>query len=84
MALGCGQSGLSPLPAILPKEKFETAGTGDLRTCWITVLPSYYKETFMALEPSDVVFIAIVIWLAIILMGGDSGGGRRKRVPVQC
>jgi hypothetical protein len=35
----------------------------------------------MDLQPSDVLFIAIVIWLAIVI-GSDSGGGFRKRVPV--
>jgi hypothetical protein len=38
-------------------------------------------KTFMDLQPSDIVFLAIVIWLAIELTGGG-GGGRRKRVPV--
>lgn len=35
----------------------------------------------MDFQPSDLVFLAIVIWLAIELTGGG-GGGRRKRVPV--
>jgi hypothetical protein len=35
----------------------------------------------MGLEPSDVVFIAIVIWLAIEILNGNSGGGKRSRVP---
>jgi len=35
----------------------------------------------MILEPSDVVFLALVIWLAVqITNGGD--GGRRARLPV--
>jgi hypothetical protein len=34
----------------------------------------------MDFQPSDLVFLAIVIWLAVELTGG--GGGRRKRVPV--
>ena len=35
----------------------------------------------MGLEPSDIVFIAIVIWLAIEIINGNSGGGKRSRVP---
>ena len=35
----------------------------------------------MPLDPSDVVFLAIVIWLALEIMDGG-GGGRRSRVPV--
>jgi len=35
----------------------------------------------MALEPGDVLFLAIVIWLAIEITNGGSGG-RRKRIPV--
>jgi hypothetical protein len=33
----------------------------------------------MGLEPSDVLFIAIVIWLAIEIINGG-GGGRRSRL----
>jgi hypothetical protein len=33
----------------------------------------------MGLQPSDVLFIAIVIWLAIEILNGG-GGGRRRRV----
>ena len=36
----------------------------------------------MQLEPSDVVFIAFVIWLAFEIINGG-GGGRRARVPAQ-
>lgn len=36
----------------------------------------------MDLQPSDVLFIAIVIWIAITLMNSDGGGGFRKRIPV--
>jgi hypothetical protein len=36
----------------------------------------------MGIEPSDVLFIAIVVWLAIQIINGDSGGGRRARQPV--
>jgi hypothetical protein len=38
----------------------------------------------MTFDPSDlafVLFIAMVIWLATALDGGDGGGGRRARVP---
>jgi hypothetical protein len=35
----------------------------------------------MDVQPSDLVFLAIVIWLAIELTGGG-GGGRRKRLPI--
>ncbi len=35
----------------------------------------------MDIHPSDIVFLAMVIWLAIELTSGG-GGGRRKRVPV--
>jgi hypothetical protein len=34
----------------------------------------------MGLEPSDVLFIAIVIWLAIEIINGGGGGRRRSRV----
>jgi len=36
----------------------------------------------MDLQPSDIIFLAIIIWLAIELTGGGGGGRRRKRVPV--
>jgi hypothetical protein len=35
----------------------------------------------MDLQPSDLVFLAVVLWLVIELTSGG-GGGRRKRVPV--
>jgi hypothetical protein len=35
----------------------------------------------MPLDPSDVVFLAIVIWLALEIMNGG-GGGRRARAPL--
>jgi hypothetical protein len=38
---------------------------------------------FMALEPSDILFIAIVIWLILEIINGDWGGGHRARVPVR-
>jgi hypothetical protein len=34
----------------------------------------------MGLEPSDVLFIGIVLWLIFEIINGDSGGGRRARV----
>ena len=37
----------------------------------------------MGLQPSDVLFIAIVIWLAIEIINGGGGGRRRTRVPIQ-
>jgi len=36
----------------------------------------------MGLEPSDVLFIAIVIWLAIEIIN-SGGGGRRSRLPIR-
>jgi hypothetical protein len=36
----------------------------------------------MDFHPSDIIFLAIVIWLAIELTSGG-GGGRRTRVPVK-
>jgi hypothetical protein len=35
----------------------------------------------MVLEPSDVLFIAMVIWLAIEIINGG-GGGRRSRLRI--
>ena len=37
----------------------------------------------MALDPSDVLFIAVVIWLAIEIISSGGGGGRRARVPAE-
>ncbi len=34
----------------------------------------------MELQPSDAVFIALVLWIVLELTGGG-GGGRRARVP---
>jgi len=34
----------------------------------------------MGLQPSDIVFLAMVLWLAIELTSGG-GGGRRQPVP---
>jgi len=36
----------------------------------------------MGLQPSDVLFIAIVVWIAIQI-NGDWGGGRRARQPIR-
>ena len=37
----------------------------------------------MNFDPSDILFIAVVLWLAVqILNNGDWGGGKRSRVPV--
>jgi hypothetical protein len=36
----------------------------------------------MGLQPSDVLFIAIVLWLAIEIINGG-GGGRRSRLPLR-
>ena len=38
-------------------------------------------EARMDFQPSDIVFLAMVIWLAIEITSGG-GGGRRTRVPV--
>ena len=38
----------------------------------------------MAIEPSDALFIAIVLWIILeIINNGDWGGGHRARVPVR-
>jgi hypothetical protein len=37
----------------------------------------------MQLDPSDVIFIAIVIWLIFEIINGDWGGGHRSRVPAR-
>ncbi len=36
----------------------------------------------MELQPSDVLLIAFVIWLAFEIIGGSGGGGHRVRVPL--
>jgi hypothetical protein len=51
------------------------------------ILKMRWFNTNMALQPSDVVFIAFVLWLAWEALygdGGDGGGGsrRRGRAPV--
>ena len=36
----------------------------------------------MDLQPSDMLFILFVIWLAMVIIDGSSGGGgKRARVP---
>jgi hypothetical protein len=35
----------------------------------------------MDFQPSDIIFLAVVLWLAIELTSGG-GGGRRRPVPV--
>jgi len=35
----------------------------------------------MGLEPSDVLFIAIIIWIVLEIIDDDWGGGHRARVP---
>jgi hypothetical protein len=37
----------------------------------------------MGLEPTDVLFIGIVLWLIFEIINGDSGGGRRAPVPAR-
>jgi hypothetical protein len=36
----------------------------------------------MGLQPSDVLFIAVVIWLANEIINGGGGGRRRSRLPL--
>jgi hypothetical protein len=36
----------------------------------------------MTFDPSDILFLAIVLFIAIILINGSGGGGRRAPVPV--
>jgi len=35
----------------------------------------------MDFQPSDAIFWALVLWIAIDLTGGGGGGRRRKRAP---
>ena len=35
----------------------------------------------MGLEPGDVLFIAIIVWIILEIINGDWGGGHRMRVP---
>jgi hypothetical protein len=36
----------------------------------------------MDLQPSDLLFIAIVLWLVFVIINSDPGGGHRARVPI--
>jgi len=31
--------------------------------------------------PSDILFIAIILWLIVEIINGEGGGGHRARVP---
>jgi len=35
----------------------------------------------MGLDPGDVLFIAIIVWIILEIINGDWGGGHRARVP---
>jgi hypothetical protein len=35
----------------------------------------------MQFEPSDIVFIVVVLWLAVMSIDGGPGGGKRAFVP---
>ena len=37
----------------------------------------------MDFQPSDILFIVIVIWIALEIINGDWGGGHRARVPAR-
>ena len=37
----------------------------------------------MELNNSDLLFLAICLWIAVFLINNDGGGGRRQRVPAQ-
>jgi len=63
--------GIRPYRQVL--ETLVLAGTWRIRDTWRT-----YP---MGLEPSDLLFIAIVLWLIFEIINGDWGGGRRARVP---
>jgi hypothetical protein len=36
----------------------------------------------MNFDPSDILFLAIVLWIAVVLLSGSGGGGLRSRIPV--
>jgi hypothetical protein len=36
----------------------------------------------MGIEPSDILFIVMVIWTALAIIDSDWGGGKRGRIPV--
>jgi hypothetical protein len=35
----------------------------------------------MDFDLSDIVFIAVVLWIAVTILNGNGGGGHRSRVP---
>ena len=37
----------------------------------------------MFIQLSDILFVAIVAWLAIELINGDWGGGKRSKTPAR-
>jgi len=41
----------------------------------------YPKNIAMQIEPSDILFLVIVLWLAVMIMDGGPGGGKRAPVP---
>ncbi len=58
-------------------------GSRYLSTCSRTVLlytKSFSVQNIMDLQPSDLLFIAIVLWLAYVIIN-SGGGGHRQRVP---
>jgi hypothetical protein len=44
--------------------------------------PRYWAGTQMDFTPADILFICVVIWIALELIDGDWGGGRRSRATV--
>jgi hypothetical protein len=36
----------------------------------------------MDFDLSDILFIAVVLWIAITILNNNGGGGHRSRVPV--
>ena len=43
----------------------------------------YFRHTGRAyfMGPSDILFIAIILWLIVEIINGEGGGGHRARVP---
>jgi hypothetical protein len=37
----------------------------------------------MNFDASDILFLAIVLWIAVVLLTGSGGGGMRARIPVR-
>jgi hypothetical protein len=37
----------------------------------------------MGIDPTDILFIAIILWLILEIINGDWGGGHRARVPTR-